>query len=236
MSGSPANGARRCRWMARDGPSGRACSGRTTGAVHCRPSSSAVRSESRATARWKLADLDPSARRSSFTGGRRPHRPRAPSPDERARPLSRHGARDLEPVDFIGACLTGRIAATPASMVLSWLTDNRRGASGSAVYDPELIRLAGRDPAVLPPLQPTGSVLGPLTDAAAAELELRQGCRSSAGCRICTPPISGRARSPTTRAISRSARRHGSPPPCRSRRPTCSVRWPRSPASGRAPT
>lgn len=31
----------------------------------------------------------------------------------------------LEPIDYLGMRFTGRAAATPASMILSWLTDNR---------------------------------------------------------------------------------------------------------------
>jgi xylulokinase len=64
----------------------------------------------------------------------------------------------LEPVDYIGMRFTGRAAATPASMILSWLTDNR--LNHRSAYDPQLIQRAKRDPAKLPPLLPTGSVLG----------------------------------------------------------------------------
>jgi len=64
----------------------------------------------------------------------------------------------LEPVDFLGLRLTGRAAATPASMILSWLTDNRLGAQPS--YVDSLIRKAQRDPRRLPPLVPMGTVLG----------------------------------------------------------------------------
>lgn len=64
----------------------------------------------------------------------------------------------LEPVDYLGMRFTGRAAATPASMILSWLTDNR--LNREPVYDQGLVRRAKRDPAKLPPLVPTGSVLG----------------------------------------------------------------------------
>ncbi len=66
----------------------------------------------------------------------------------------------LEPVDLIGAWLTGVVAATPASMVLSWLTDNRRDAP--CTYHPDLVRLADRRVEQLPTLRPTGSRLGTL--------------------------------------------------------------------------
>jgi xylulokinase len=76
----------------------------------------------------------------------------------------------LEPVDFLGMRFTGRAAATPASMILSWLTDNRIGAKprrpgGSAKppltgYVDSLVRKAQRDPRRLPPLVPMGTVLG----------------------------------------------------------------------------
>ena len=66
----------------------------------------------------------------------------------------------VEPVDFVAARLTGRVAATPASMVASWLTDNRVGATPG--YVPTLVELAGRDPAKLPALLATGSTLGGL--------------------------------------------------------------------------
>ena len=82
--------------------------------------------------------------------------------------LYANAAAFLEPVDFVGLKLTGRIAATPASMVLSWLTDNRVGAT--VAYHPDLIKLADRDPTKLPELLPTGSTLGPVLPALAASL------------------------------------------------------------------
>jgi len=66
----------------------------------------------------------------------------------------------LEPVDYLGMRFTGRAAATPASMILSWLTDNRVGRQ--ARYVDALVRRAHRDPKRLPPLVPMGTVLGPL--------------------------------------------------------------------------
>ena len=73
----------------------------------------------------------------------------------------------LEPVDYIGARLTGCMAATPASMVASWLTDNRPGAA--VEYNRTLIRLAKRDASKLPLLVPTGSRLGDLLGPVAEE-------------------------------------------------------------------
>ncbi len=74
----------------------------------------------------------------------------------------------LEPLDYLGLRFTGRVAATPASMILSWLTDNRPGAKVG--YVDELVRRSGRDPGRLPELLPTGSVLGPVRQDVAAEL------------------------------------------------------------------
>lgn len=66
----------------------------------------------------------------------------------------------LEPVDYVGLRFTGRVAATPASMTASWLTDNRPGAPLG--YVDHLVRRTQRDRDRLPELVPTGSVLGPL--------------------------------------------------------------------------
>ena len=74
----------------------------------------------------------------------------------------------LEPVDYLGLRFTGRAAATPASMILSWLTDNRPGAPLG--YVDALVTRTRRDRARLPELVPTGSVLGPLLPAVAEEL------------------------------------------------------------------
>ncbi len=79
----------------------------------------------------------------------------------------------LEPVDYLGLRLTGRAAATPASMILSWLTDNRPGAPLG--YVDSLVRQARRDPAKLPELLPTGSILGPLLPEVAEELGVTGG-------------------------------------------------------------
>lgn len=76
----------------------------------------------------------------------------------------------IEPMDYIGARLTGRVAATPASMVLSWLTDNRVGAP--LCYNATLVKLSRRDENKLPELVPTGSVLGTVQSGVAAELGL----------------------------------------------------------------
>jgi xylulokinase len=74
----------------------------------------------------------------------------------------------LEPLDYLGLRFTGRRAATPASMILSWLTDNRPGAPPG--YVPELVRRSRRDPKRLPELIPTGSVLGNIQPSVADEL------------------------------------------------------------------
>jgi xylulokinase len=76
----------------------------------------------------------------------------------------------LEPLDYLGMRFTGRRAATQASMILSWLTDNRPG--GTLGYQPALVRRSGRELAKLPELLPTGTVLGGLQTAVAAELGL----------------------------------------------------------------
>ena len=79
----------------------------------------------------------------------------------------------LEPVDYVGLRFTGRAAATPASMIASWLTDNRLGAPLG--YVDSLVARTQRDPARLPELIPTGSVLGPLLPEVAADLGVGPG-------------------------------------------------------------
>jgi xylulokinase len=78
----------------------------------------------------------------------------------------------LEPVDYLGLRLTGRAVATPASMILSWLTDNRRGSKPG--YVAELVRRSGRDPFRLPELVATGSVIGTVLPAVAQELGISE--------------------------------------------------------------
>jgi xylulokinase len=74
----------------------------------------------------------------------------------------------LEPVDAIAMRFTGAAAATPASMTAAWLTDNRHPER--LAYDPVLVRRSGVDPARLPPLVATGSVVGPVRAEVAAGL------------------------------------------------------------------
>ncbi len=85
----------------------------------------------------------------------------------------------LEPVDFLSMRFTGLPAATHASMTASWLTDNRQlDVMG---YDPVLVRLAGVDESKLPPLLPTGSVIGTVAPAVAEQLGLPAGVRVVTG-------------------------------------------------------
>ncbi len=66
----------------------------------------------------------------------------------------------LEPIDYIGFRLTGRMAASFASITLHWMTDNRD--ISNVTYDDSLIRLAALDRSKLPDLQAANSILGPL--------------------------------------------------------------------------
>jgi xylulokinase len=85
----------------------------------------------------------------------------------------------LEPVDYLSMRFTGRAAATHASMSAAWLTDNRR--LDHLQYDGVLVHKAGIDPAKLPPLVPTGSVIGTVRADVAAELGLGAGVQVVAG-------------------------------------------------------
>ncbi len=77
----------------------------------------------------------------------------------------------LEPVDYVSMCFTGVAAASHASMTAAWLTDNRR--LDRLEYDVGLVKMSGVDPAKLPPLRRSGSVLGTVRADVAAALGLQ---------------------------------------------------------------
>jgi xylulokinase len=85
----------------------------------------------------------------------------------------------LEPVDYLSMRFTGVAAASHASMTAAWLTDNRH--LDRLEYHPALVRAAGVDPSKLPPLVPTGSVVGTVRDAVAGALGLPSGVQVVAG-------------------------------------------------------
>lgn len=85
----------------------------------------------------------------------------------------------LEPVDYLTMRLTGRAVATSASMAAAWLTDNRK--PGALNYDADLVGRSGVDPQKLPPLVPTGSVVGWVRQDVADDLGLPEGVRVVAG-------------------------------------------------------
>ncbi len=95
----------------------------------------------------------------------------------------------LEPVDYLGMRFTGRAAATPASMVLAWMTDNRMGREPA--YDPGLIRRAQRDADRAAAADPDR--VGPRTPAGRRGRPARRACRVrrwSPGSRTSMPPSS----------------------------------------------
>lgn len=85
----------------------------------------------------------------------------------------------MEPVDYVSMRFTGSALASPASMTAAWLTDNRQ--LDRLDYDADLAAMAGVDAAKLPPLRPTGSVIGTVTDHIATDLGLRPGVAVVAG-------------------------------------------------------
>ncbi|MEA3056621.1 MAG: xylulokinase, partial [Actinomycetota bacterium] len=85
----------------------------------------------------------------------------------------------LEPVDFLTMRLTGTAAASHASMTAAWLTDNRR--LDILDYDDDLLRRAGVDRTRLPPLRPSGTVIGTVRADVARDLGLPDGVQVIAG-------------------------------------------------------
>jgi xylulokinase len=71
----------------------------------------------------------------------------------------------LEPVDYLTMRFTGRATATHMSMTGAWLTDNRD--LDRLDYDPVLVARSGVAVDKLPPLVPSGSVIGPVQPAIA---------------------------------------------------------------------
>ncbi len=86
----------------------------------------------------------------------------------------------LEPVDYLGARMTGVIATTAnAAMPLS-LSDHR--TLGSWGWSDELIERSGVDRTRLAPFVPAFTILGPLRGDAAADMGLPPGVQVAAGC------------------------------------------------------
>jgi xylulokinase len=85
----------------------------------------------------------------------------------------------LEPVDYLNLRLTGLARASHDTITLHWVTDNRD--INAVAYDDSLFDMAGLERRMLPELVATGSILGGLTAAAAAELGLLPGTPVVAG-------------------------------------------------------
>ncbi len=84
--------------------------------------------------------------------------------------------RVFEVHGWLATRMTGRRATSLASADPTGLVDMRRGA-----WSPEIARLAGLDPALLPELVPPGALLGPLLPGAARALGLPEGLPVVAG-------------------------------------------------------
>jgi len=81
--------------------------------------------------------------------------------------------------DYLNLRLTGRFAATPDSILTSWITDNRD--PDAIHYDPRLVADCGIDADKLPQIVPCTEVLGRLTDEAATAFGLSTAVQVVAG-------------------------------------------------------
>ena len=79
----------------------------------------------------------------------------------------------LEPKDYLNFKLTGCYAASTDSIILHWVTDNRR--IDRIDYHDGLLRMAGLDRATLPDLKRAVDILGPLLPESAEALGLPAG-------------------------------------------------------------
>jgi xylulokinase len=85
----------------------------------------------------------------------------------------------LEPVDWLNQRLSGRFAASHDSIVVHWVTDNRR--IGAVDYDRTLLEMAGLERSKLPDLVPSATIMGRLRPEAADELGLPAGLPVATG-------------------------------------------------------
>lgn len=88
--------------------------------------------------------------------------------EKRLPEVARRARWYLEPADYLTMRFTGVPAASHMSMTAAWLTDNRD--LDLLEYDAGLLRRAGLTAEKLPPLVPTGSVVGPVQPSVAEEL------------------------------------------------------------------
>jgi xylulokinase len=93
---------------------------------------------------------------------------------KRERPdIYRAAFKFLEPKDYLNQRLTGRFAATPDSINLHWLTDNRD--IGRIRYDDSLLSLTGLERSKFPDIIHSTEILGPLLPGPAGELGVAAG-------------------------------------------------------------
>ena len=85
----------------------------------------------------------------------------------------------LEPVDYLNLRLTGKVSASYDSIAAHWVTDNRN--IDRVTYDTKLLEWTGLDRNRLPDLVPPGSIVGEVTDRAAADLGIPPGLPVATG-------------------------------------------------------
>lgn len=86
--------------------------------------------------------------------------------------IYRRAYKFLEPVDYVGLRLTGKMAASFNSIILHWVTDNRN--IENVTYHDGLAKQSGIDLAKLPDLNPVNALLGFLLPQLAREWGLRE--------------------------------------------------------------
>ena len=98
----------------------------------------------------------------------------------RERPDAYRAARYLLDVpEYLTLRASGRAVAARDTAVLRWATDTRDPST--LVWDEQLARMGGLEPAKLPEQVPAATLVGPLTESAAADLGLPRSVRVVAG-------------------------------------------------------
>jgi xylulokinase len=78
----------------------------------------------------------------------------------------------LEPIDYIGLRFTGKFGASYNSIILHWVTDNRR--IEKVTYHDDLLKRSGLDREKLPDIEPANTKLGNLRPEIARDWGLRE--------------------------------------------------------------